>query len=127
MAKLTESLLRKIIREELEGIINEVGEAGAVKNVQLSKSHLLAALEKAASLNPNLKDALQKVKNFQHSNVVLMPTNDKTGYIVHSGEPGGDGGLLKPGNDYVQGAVIPYSALNIKGSGVAMQESRQRR
>jgi hypothetical protein len=56
-----------------------------------------------------------------------MPTNDKTGYIVHSGEPGGYGGLLKPGNDYVQGAVIPYSALNIKGSGVAMQESRQRR
>ena len=89
MAKLTESHLRKIIKEELSKVLG-LNEA---QNVQLSKSHLLGL-----PLDFNTKNAIEKTdaKVF-----VLVPHSDGRFYDVYTGKPGSMQG------SFVQDKPIP--------------------
>lgn len=87
MAMLTESGLRRLIKEELKKMLNEA------QNVQLSKAHLLSL-----PLDYPTKEALKKVNA---EVFVLVPHSDGRFYDVYTGKPGSMQG------SYVQDKQVP--------------------
>jgi hypothetical protein len=87
MAMLTESSLRKLIKEELKKMLNEA------QNVQISKAHLLGL-----NLDHALKTALEKVNA---EAFVLVPHSDGKFYDIYTGKPGTMQG------SYVQDKPVP--------------------
>jgi hypothetical protein len=71
---LTESGLRRLIKEELRKVLSEA------QNVQISKGHLLGL-----GLDVNTKSALQKANA---ENFVLVPHSDGRFYDVYTAKPG---------------------------------------
>ena len=87
MAKLTESYIRKIIKEELKKVLNEA------RNVPISKSHLLGL-----PLDFPTEEALKKIDT---QVFVLVPHSDEKYYDVYTGKPG------SMNNSYVQDKPVP--------------------